>query len=139
MELTTALRNVADRRNGVLSTLNLDGHPHLANIFFALVGDEAKISVTNGRVKVRNLRRDARASLWIPGDDFFHWVVLEGTADLSAVASDPDDEIVEGLIELYRSSVNEHPDWDEFRRSMVAEERLLLSLRPTRAYGMWAN
>jgi hypothetical protein len=55
------------------------------------------------------------------------------------VASDPEDKVVEGLIQLYRSSGDEHPDWDEFRRSMVAEERILLSLRPTRAYGMWGN
>jgi PPOX class probable F420-dependent enzyme len=139
MELTTALRNVSGRRNGVLTTLSSDGRPHLANIFFALIGDEVKISVTNNRAKVRNLRRDDRASIWIPGDNFFQWLVLEGTAKLSPVASDPEDEVVEKLVDLYRSSGSEHPDWDEFRRAMIAEERILLSLRPTRAYGMWAN
>ncbi len=40
------------------------------------------------------------------------------------------------LIDLYRSVAGEHPDWDDYRRSMVDERRLVLSVRPERAYGM---
>ena len=36
----------------------------------------------------------------------------------------------------YREAAGEHPDWDEFRRVMVAEQRLLLRITPQRAYGM---
>ena len=30
----------------------------------------------------------------------------------------------------------EHPDWDDFRRAMVADGRLVLRVHPERAYGM---
>ena len=43
---------------------------------------------------------------------------------------------VEALVEHYRLIAGEHPDWDDFRRTMVADRRLVLRLPPTRAYGM---
>jgi hypothetical protein len=30
----------------------------------------------------------------------------------------------------------DHPDWEDYRRAMVAEQRVVLRLRPQRAYGM---
>ena len=51
-------------------------------------------------------------------------------------AASPDDATVEALIDLYRSMAGEHPDWDDYRRAMVAEERVVLTIRPTHAYGM---
>ena len=49
---------------------------------------------------------------------------------------DPHDATVEALIDYYRSVMGEHGDWDEYRRAMVADGRLLLLLAPTHAYGM---
>jgi hypothetical protein len=43
---------------------------------------------------------------------------------------------VEELIAMYRAIQGEHPDWDDFRRAMVAERRLVVHLRPDQAYGM---
>jgi hypothetical protein len=40
------------------------------------------------------------------------------------------------LITLYRSIAGEHPDWDEFRRAMVVERRVLLRLPISHLYGM---
>jgi hypothetical protein len=42
-------------------------------------------------------------------------------------------------VAYYRSLAGEHPDWDEYRRVMVDEGRLLLLLWPSRAYGMLAQ
>jgi hypothetical protein len=30
----------------------------------------------------------------------------------------------------------DHPDWDDYRRAMVDDQRVVLTLRPTHAYGM---
>jgi hypothetical protein len=68
--------------------------------------------------------------------DFWSYVVLEGDADLSPVAAAVDDATVDELVLLYREMVGKHPDWDEYRAAMVADQRLVLRLRPTRAYGM---
>ena len=32
--------------------------------------------------------------------------------------------------------MGEHPDWDEYRATMVKDKRLLLLLRPDHAYGI---
>jgi hypothetical protein len=48
---------------------------------------------------------------------------------------DQQDATVGELVELYRELQGEHPDWDEYRASMVADERLVVRLRPSRAYG----
>jgi PPOX class probable F420-dependent enzyme len=137
MDLDTALGFVGDHRRGVLTTLRADGRPQLSNILYRL-GDDGliRISVTGGRAKTRNLRRDPRASLHVTSDDFWQYVVVEGTAELTPVAASPDDPTVEELVEYYRTLSGEHPDWDDYRRSMVAEGRLIVRLHPERAYGM---
>ena len=45
-------------------------------------------------------------------------------------------EDIDALVDYYRSLAGEHPDWDEYRQAMIDEGRLMLLLRPTRAYGM---
>jgi PPOX class probable F420-dependent enzyme len=96
-----------------------------------------RISVTDGRAKTANLRRDPRASLYVGRSDGWAYVVLEGDVTLSAVASAPDDDAVGELVELYRSVQGEHPDWDEYRAAMVKDGRMVVRFTPTRAYGMW--
>jgi PPOX class probable F420-dependent enzyme len=106
-----------------------------------VVGEDGvlRISLTDGRAKTVNLRRDPRVSLHMVADDFWSYVVLEGEADLSPVAADPHDATVEELVAYYRAGNGEHPDWDEFRATMVADQRLVLRVRPTYAYGMPAR
>ena len=137
MELSAALDFIRTRSNGVIATLKRDGRPQLSNITFHL-GDDGiiRISVTEGRAKTTNLRRDNRASLHVARDDFWAYCVLECDVELTPVAQSPDDPTVDALVEYYRSAAGEHPDWDEYRQTMVTDQRLLLLLTPTHAYGM---
>ncbi len=137
IDLDTAVSFVHERRQGVLVTLKRDGRPQLSNILYLPgSGHSVRISITDGRAKTANLRRDPRASLYVTRDDFFAYVVLEGTVGLSSVASDPGDAVVDELVEMYRVAQGEHPDWDEFRRAMVSDRRLVATLGATGAYGM---
>ena len=137
MELDTALAFVAEHKRGVLTTLKSDGRPQLSNIMYHLSDDGLiRISVTDARAKTANLRRDPRASLHVTRDDFWAYVVIEGRAELTPTASAPDDATVEELVKQYRDAAGEHPDWDDFRRTMVADGRLVVRLQPERAYGM---
>ena len=137
MDLDHALSFARARHQGVLTTQKRDGRPQLSNIAY-VVGDDGavRISVTDGRAKTANLRRDPRASLHVTSDDFWAYVVIEATAELSPVAASPDDATVDALVADYRSVSGEHDDWDEYRRAMVADGRLVVTLRPERAYGM---
>jgi PPOX class probable F420-dependent enzyme len=137
MNIDDALAFARTRSQGVLTTLRRDGRPQLSNIIYCFEGDEARISITASRAKTKNLRRDPRGSLYIPGENFWAYVVLDGTVDLTAVAERPDDEVVEQLVTLYRDiRGEEHPDWDEYRRAMVEEGRLVARLRADHTYGM---
>jgi PPOX class probable F420-dependent enzyme len=137
MDLDAALAYARDRDHGVLATLKGDGRPQLSNVNHA-VGDDGvvRISITADRAKYRNLQRDGRVSYHVTADDFWSYVVLEGAADLTPVAAAPDDATVEELVALYRAVQGEHPDWDDYRRAMVADRRVVLRIRPERAYGM---
>jgi PPOX class probable F420-dependent enzyme len=137
MSLEQASTFASQRRHGVLVTLRRDGRPQLSNIlYFPGANGTIRISVTDSRAKTNNLRRDPRASLHVSRDDFFAYVVLEGDASLSPVATAVDDAVVDELVEMYRLAQGEHPDWDEYRRAMVDDKRIVLTLTPTHAYGM---
>jgi PPOX class probable F420-dependent enzyme len=136
MDLDTALAFATARKRGVLTTLRADGRPQLSNIMYVHSDGEFWISVTDARAKTKNLRRDPRCVLYVPGEDFWNYVVLDGTASLTDVATDAHDGITEQLVEYYRRGSGEHPNWDEFRSVMVQEGRLLAKVRPTSAYGM---
>jgi PPOX class probable F420-dependent enzyme len=76
-------------RTAVLATVRADGRPHAAPIWFDLDGDTPVFTIGESTVKGRNMRRNARVSLCIDDEEPpFHFVVIEGAADLTA--GDPD-------------------------------------------------
>jgi PPOX class probable F420-dependent enzyme len=135
------LQFVAENRWGVLATIKRDGRPQLSNVGYAY--DPAtqliRVSVTDDRAKTRNLRADPRVTLHVTSKDFWTWVAVEGTAELTPVAADPHDSTVEDLVAYYRGAVGEHPNWDEYRAAMVAERRLVVRFRPEHTYGQLAG
>ena len=134
----TALQDlVAGTRNGVLVTLRADGRPQLSNVnhTFDPAGGLIRISTTADRAKARNLARDSRAAYHVCSDDFWHWAVADCTASLSPVATDPFDETVEELVEVYRAIGGEHPDWDDYRAAMVRDRRRVVRLAVEHLYG----
>ncbi len=137
MDIATALDFLRERHQGILITTKADGRPQSSNIAYH-VGDDGviRISVTDRRAKTANLRRRPKASLHVNRDDFYAYAVVEADVDVTPVAQSPDDETVEKLVAYYRAVVGEHDDWDDYRRAMVADKRLMLELHPTHAYGM---
>jgi PPOX class probable F420-dependent enzyme len=123
---------------GVLATVKRDGRPQLSNVsyHFDPRSTVIEVSITEPRAKTRNLRRDPRASILVSADDGWSYAVAEGTAELSPPAADPHDDTVEGLIALYRNIAGEHPDWDDYRRAMVTDRRVLMRLPISHVYGM---
>jgi PPOX class probable F420-dependent enzyme len=133
---TSLLDRIGAHGLGVLVTLKRDGRPQLSNVTYAFDGERIRVSLTDDRAKTKNLRRDPRASLYVNGPGGGSYVVLEGKAELSPVAADPYDDVVEDLVDYYRTASGEHPDWDEYRRAMVTDKRLVFSMTIDRAYGM---
>jgi len=129
---------IGAQRQGVLVTLRKDGWPQLSNVNYGWDPEAQiiRVSVTDDRAKTRNLRRDPRVSFHVTTGDFWSYVVVDGRAELSAVAQDPHDAAVGELIDLYQAVQGEHPDWDDYRAAMVRDHRLVVRIRAERAYGM---
>lgn len=123
---------------GVLATIKRDGRPQLSNVryYFDPRHVAVQVSITEPRAKTRNLRRDPRASIVVSSDDGWSYAVAEGTAELTPPAAAPGDATVEALIALYRNIAGEHSDWDEYRRAMVTDRRVVLTLPIAHLYGM---
>jgi PPOX class probable F420-dependent enzyme len=76
-------------RTAVLATVRADGRPHVAPVWFDLDGDTFIFTTGQDTVKGRNLLRDPRIALCIEDENPpFHFVIVEGTAELTA--EDPD-------------------------------------------------
>ena len=128
---------VAEHRWGVLATVKRDGRPQLSNVGYSYDAESQlfRVSVTADRAKTRNLQADPRVTLHVSSQDFWSWVAVEGTAELTPVAADPHDATVEELVAYYRGVSGEHENWDEYRAARVADRRLVVRFRPEHTYG----
>ncbi|WP_431237140.1 PPOX class F420-dependent oxidoreductase [Mycolicibacterium aichiense] len=129
---------IAGNSLGVLATIKRDGRPQLSNVTYHFDRRNlvVEVSITEPRAKTRNLRRDPRASLLVSSDDGWSYAVADGNAILTPPAAEPHDDTVDALVALYRNVAGEHPDWDDYRRAMVTDRRVLLKLPISHLYGM---
>jgi PPOX class probable F420-dependent enzyme len=128
---------LAANKWGVLATIKSDGRPQVSNVGYSYDPDARliRVSVTADRAKTRNLERDPRVTLHVASKDFWTWIAVEGTAELTPVAADPHDATVAELITYYRGINGEHDDWDEYRAAMVADRRRVVRFHPDHVYG----
>ncbi len=128
---------LAEARLGVLATIKADGRPQLSPVtpYYDRAADLLYVSMTEGRAKTVNLRRDPRAAIEVTSPDGWSWATAEGTVTLTGPGSDPDGPEVEALVEYYRAAAGEHPDWAEYRSVMVSDRRVLMTMRVGHVYG----
>ena len=128
---------LAESRLGVLATIKADGRPQMSPVmpFYDREAGVLHVSMTEGRAKTANLRRDPRATLEVTRSDGRAWATAEGTATLTGPGTDPHGPEVEALVDYYRAAAGEHPDWDEYRSVMVADRRVLMTMTVDHVYG----
>jgi PPOX class probable F420-dependent enzyme len=130
MEIVAARDFVRDNQNAVLMTYRTDGSPQMSPVTVGVdPAGNVVISSRETAFKVRNLRRDPRAYLCVLPDTFIGaWVWVAGSATIQSLP-----EAMDGLVEYYRSLSGEHPDWDDYRRAMIRDERCLIRVEIERA------
>ena len=130
MDLDEARQYLKDHKRSVLATLRRDGRPQLTPVVHA-VDDKGRvlISTREPAFKVRNLRRDPRASLCAIPDGFFGgFAQIDGTASIVSLP-----EAMDVLVDYYRRLAGEHPDWDEYRAAMERDRRCVIRIEIERA------
>jgi PPOX class probable F420-dependent enzyme len=128
---------LAESRLGVLATIKSNGLPQLSPVtpFYDQEAGVLYVSMREGLAKTANLRRDPRAALEVTSSDGFAWATAEGTVTLVGPGTDPHGPEVDALVDYYRAAAGEHPDWDEYRTVMVADRRVLMTLKVDHVYG----
>lgn len=131
MDLDEAVAVVRTQHHAVLATTRRDGTVQMSPVA-AGADEQGRVSISSRATayKVRNLRRDPRASVCVLPDGFFggRWVQIDGTAEIVSLP-----EAMELLVDYYRSVAGEHPDWDDYRAAMQREQRVMIRISPTRA------
>jgi PPOX class probable F420-dependent enzyme len=130
MEIGDALSFIREQHEAVMLTYRRDGSAQLSPVACNVDADDrVVVSTRETALKAKNLRRDPRVSLCVLTSGFYgHWIQLDGTAE---VVSLPD--AMEPLVEYYRSTSGEHPDWDDYRAAMVRDQRVIVRITPERA------
>jgi PPOX class probable F420-dependent enzyme len=128
---------IGGSRLGVLATIKSDGRPQLSPVtpYYDREAGTIYVSIAEGRAKTANLRRDPRASLEVTSADGWSWATAEGTVTLIGPGTDRNGPEVDALVDYYRASAGEHPDWAEYRAVMVANRRVLMAMRVEKVYG----
>jgi PPOX class probable F420-dependent enzyme len=126
---------VAGARNGILATINADGTPQLSNIYFLADPGTSTVrfSTTSVRRKGANLLRDPRASLHVPGADFFNFAVVSGPV-LVHVPDHHDDAAIDVLFEIH-SGLGAVSEREGFGEQMLADHRMGVVLHVEHVYG----
>jgi PPOX class probable F420-dependent enzyme len=116
---------VAGNHRAVLITRRSGGGLQTSPVLVGVDGEGMLvISTREGAYKTRNLRRDPAAVLCVLNDGFFgSWLRVEGTAQVVSLP-----EAMDGLVDYYRGISGEHPDWDDYRRAMRQQRRVLLRI-----------
>jgi PPOX class probable F420-dependent enzyme len=113
---------VAGNHRAVLVTRRREGGLQTSPVTVGADDEGVVISSRQTAYKTRNIRRDPNVTLCVFTDPFFGpWIQIEGRAELVSLP-----EAMDGLVEYYRRIRGEHPDWDEYRRAMEADDRVLI-------------
>ncbi|MDQ6726713.1 MAG: PPOX class F420-dependent oxidoreductase [Actinomycetota bacterium] len=129
MDIEGARAFLREHHRAVLSTFRPDGRPQMSPVSIAVDNDgRPVVSTRETAYKVRHLRRDPRVSICAFSEDFWNWIQIDGTATVVAL---PD--AMEPLIDYYRSVQGEHPDWDDYRRAMQEQRRVIVRVEIERA------
>ncbi len=136
MDLDSALSWAAERKHCVLITLRSDGRAQSSDVVYALADGTFSISVTDDRAKTANMRRDSRVVLHLTDPGSWSYLSFDGTVELTPVTTEAGDATSDALVALYEAvSGGPHDDWDEYRRAMVEQERLVVRFTPTSVVG----
>ncbi len=116
-----------ERHIANLVTLNADGSPHTAPVWYRSEKNGLTIVADTGAVKTRNIRRDARVAVSIANDtDPAKYVVVEGTATIS------DSEAESIRTDMYRRYQGDERGQQTARESFTPGKTIVIYVEPSK-------
>jgi PPOX class probable F420-dependent enzyme len=116
---------VRTRHRAILVTERADGRPQLSPVTMG-VDDSGRLVISTypHRAKALNIRRRSEVSVCVLSDDFGgEWIQVDGRAEVLDLPG-----ALEPLVEYFRNISGEHEDWDEYRRAMQNQGKVLIRI-----------
>ena len=126
-----------DNPQGVLTSFRRNGMPQLSIVTVYPRDGGVGISITENRMKFKNLLRDPRCSVLISHADWWSgFLVFEGKAELTHSGNAAPDALRRARRHIFSATTKRRSkDWDEYDRIAEADKRVAMVLRPEHVYG----
>ena len=128
---------IHDNPQGVLTSFRRNGMPQLSIVTVYPRDGGVGISITETRMKFKNLLRDPRCSLLVSHVDWWSgFLVFEGRAELVHSGNTSPEELRLARRHIYSATTRRRSaDWDEYDRITNDDKRVAMVLRPDHVYG----
>ena len=135
MSLQALEQTLVQNRVVVFTTYRRDCRPQMSLVTAGAYSGGIAFTTRAVNAKARNLMRDPRCAMMLTKPDLRGYAVLDGDAELIAPHNADPERLRIALRDVYRSAAGkEHPDWEEYDRVMVQDQRLVVLLRPGRIF-----
>jgi PPOX class probable F420-dependent enzyme len=126
-----------DNPQGVLTSFRRNGMPQLSIVTVYPRDGGVGISITETRMKFKNLLRDPRCSLLVSHVDWWSgFLVFEGKAELIHSGNTDPETLRQARRHIFSATTRRRSkDWDEYDRITEADKRVAMILRPHHVYG----
>ena len=124
MEIADAQKFLQENHRACIAVRQPDGWPQMTFVTPGIDPEGRVIITSRGTTyKVKHLRRDPRVSMLIFGEQYSgsKLVQIHGTAE---IIEQP--EAMDLLTYWYRQVRGEHKNWDDYRRQMKNEKRVII-------------
>jgi PPOX class probable F420-dependent enzyme len=128
---------IHDNPQGVLATFRRNAMPQLSIVTVYPREGGVGVSITENRMKFKNLLRDPRCSVLISHADWWSgFLVFEGRAELTHSGNtDPEPLRLARRYIFSATTRRRSKDWDEYDRIANEDKRVAMILRPDHVYG----
>src|SRR5262245_30426934 len=128
---------IHDNPQGVLTSFRRNGMPQLSIVTVYPRDGGVGISITENRMKFKNLLRDPRCSVLISHVDWWSgFLVFEGTAELTHSGNTDPEALRLARRDIFSATTRRRSaDWEEYDRIAAEDKRVAMILRPTHVYG----
>ena len=126
-----------DNPQGVLTSFRKNGMPQLSIVTVYPRDGGVGISITENRMKFKNLLRDPRCSVLVSHVDWWSgFLVFEGTAEMVHSGNADAETLKRARRHIFSATTRRRsPTWEDYERITEGDKRVALIVRPTHIYG----
>jgi PPOX class probable F420-dependent enzyme len=124
MEIANAQKFLQENHRACIAVRQKDGWPQMTFVSPGIDPEGRVIITSRGTTyKVKHLRRDSRVSMLIFGEQYSgsKFVQIHGRAE---IIEQP--QAMETLIYWYKQVRGEHKNWDDYRKEMAEQKRVII-------------